>query len=387
MSLRNSILLVLFLGSCLSKLEALNNTIQSDTTKSKINFSSDFRFRIEHDWNSRNQNGISRDDRSRLRYRFRFGLTYQLNDLYAFGGRLRSGNINDQQGPHVTIGGGNGEFGLTQIGLEKLYFKFTKKWIFGWIGKNDILLEKQNELFWNDNVFPEGVAIGIKSELSQYRFINSFQINGGHYIIKSNGKSFGQDSYLQLIQLVSKHWNEKITIFPTLYYFKDLGYIPDGQDNFKLSYTIFHLGTKVKCFDSPRLVVGVDLYDNLQNYSSQDSIPLNLKNQKKGFVISAKLGQLKNKGDWAFHFYYAHIQKFAIVDYFAQNDWVRWDYSSFNASGARISNFKGVELRAAYNIEKNFNLVLRAYVVQQLITQGSFKEDGNRIRLDLNIKF
>ena len=139
--------------------------------------------------------------------------------------------------------------------------------------------------------------------------------------------------------------------------------------------------------DNPKFEIGLDFYNNFQGYSTKDFIPTNLKNQNKGFVISSKLGQLKNKGDWTFHFYYAHIQRFAIVDYFAQNDWVRWDYSSFNASGARISNFKGIELRIGYNIEKNLNLILRGYVVQQLITQGNFKEDGNRIRLDLNIKF
>ncbi|MEL6837343.1 MAG: putative porin, partial [Bacteroidota bacterium] len=88
---------------------------QRDSLTQKLSFTGDFRFRIEHDWNSRNASGNLRDDRSRLRYRFRFGLHYELDKHSAFGGRLRTGNINDQQGPHLTLGGENGEFGLDQI--------------------------------------------------------------------------------------------------------------------------------------------------------------------------------------------------------------------------------------------------------------------------------
>ncbi len=111
MSIKNAILLIILITGYFSQLKAQNDTIQNG-----IKFNGDFRFRIEHDWNSRKQNGIFRDDRSRLRFRFRFGVNYQLNNQYSFGGRLRTGNINDQQGPHLTIGGGNGEFGLAQIG-------------------------------------------------------------------------------------------------------------------------------------------------------------------------------------------------------------------------------------------------------------------------------
>ncbi|MEM8909745.1 MAG: putative porin, partial [Bacteroidota bacterium] len=169
MSFNDWILLLILSGIGLNELNA-----QNDTIPKQLEFNGDFRFRVEHDWNSRKPDGTFRLDRSRLRYRFRFGVNFRLNQKYAFGGRLRTGNINDQQGPHVTIGGNSGEFGLTQIGLEKLYFKFKAQWIDGWLGKNDAPFEKQNELFWNDNVFPEGVAINLNWKAAH--FINSFQI-------------------------------------------------------------------------------------------------------------------------------------------------------------------------------------------------------------------
>ncbi|MFK7810570.1 MAG: putative porin [Saprospiraceae bacterium] len=357
------------------------------TTQRKLDFTGDFRFRIEHDWDSRKANGDLRDDRSRLRYRFRFGLNYAINEHSSFGGRVRSGNINDQQGPHVTLGGGKGEFGLVQVGFEKLFYKYKRKNLTGWIGKNSIPLRKLNELFWNDNVFPEGIGIQYKLLERKKKFINLLALNAGHFIIQSNNKTFNKDGYLQMAQLDLKVLEGRVNIFPAFYAFRRIGNLPDGYQMYNLDYSIFHLGAEVKIIKASNLTLGAEYYNNLENYSNQDSIASNLRDQKKGFVISAKYGSVKKKGDWLIHLYYAWLQKFAIVDYFAQNDWARWDYSSVGATGSRISNFHGTELRIGYAIEKKFNLILRYYLVEELIKSGDFKENGSRVRLDLNIGF
>jgi len=185
------LLLFTFLFSI--QLSAQKDTLENE----RLNFTSDFRFRIEQDWNSQNQNGIKRDDRSRLRYRFRFGLNYSIDKQSSFGGRLRSGNLNDQQGPHVTLGGNQGEFELVSIGLEKLYYQYKNKFFTGWIGKQSIPLFKLNEIFWNDNVFPEGVGIKYHTGLKHQDFLNDISVSAGHFIIKSGNKRFSEDSYLQ----------------------------------------------------------------------------------------------------------------------------------------------------------------------------------------------
>ena len=361
---------------------------QKDSISSnKLEFIGDFRFRIEHDWNSRRSNGTLRNDRSRIRYRFRFGLNYSIDKHSTFGGRVRSGNINDQQGPHITIGGGSGEFSLVQIGFEKLFYQYQRKKLTGWIGKNTIPLKKLNELFWNDNVFPEGIGLKYHFVDNRNNLFNSLTLNSGHFIIYSKGSTFENDSYLQILQFDSKVFQNKLNIFPGLYFFKEIGNFPDGKNTFDLDYLILHLGFNVNIAKKPKLDLGVEFYNNLENYSTIDSIPSELIDQKIGFVFSAKYGKLKSKGEWLFHLYYAYLQKFAIVDYFAQNDWVRWDYSSINATGARISNFQGIELRVGYAFKENFNLTLRSYIVEELVNIGSYKENGNRIRIDLNIGF
>ena len=275
---------------------------------------------------------------------------------------------------------------MVQVGFEKLFYQYQIKGFKGWVGKNTILMKKENELFWNDNVFPEGVAASYRWNLEE-KIINSFQINGGHYIIRSNNKTFSEDSYFQLVQLSTSHFKDKLSLYPGFYYFNNIGNFPDKQETYTLSYSILHLGTKVDILQRPKLSAGIDYYLNLQNYNRADSIRAELKDQKNGWVLSLKLGQLNKKGDWQAHLYYAHIEKYAIVDYFAQNDWARWDYSSVNASGARLSNFQGLEFRLGYAFKQKFNLILRAYKVEELIKLGNFKETGDRIRLDMNIGF
>ncbi len=360
---------------------------QTDTiAHKKLKLTGDFRFRIEQDWNSRNQNGIKREDRSRLRYRFRFGLNYSIGKHSSFGGRLRSGNINDQQGPHITLGGNQGEFELVSIGLEKLFYQYKRKKIEVWIGKNSIPLMKLNEIFWNDNVFPEGVGIKYNGRLKKQKLLDGISFSTGHFVIKSKNKNFWNDSYLQIVQF-NTSFKERIKIFPGFYHFKRIGNYPDNKHTFEIDYSIFHLGSQIIVDKKRKIKVGVEFYNNFQNYSRIDSIPDDLKNETIGIVLSAAYGGMKNKGDWLFYISYANIQKYSIVDYFAQNDWSRWDYSSVGASGSRISNFHGVELKIGYAIKENFNLNLRTYFVEQLVKVGRFKENGSRARLDLNIGF
>ena len=178
---------------------------QSDSSSvKKLSFTGDFRFRIEQDWNSRKSDGTYRENRSRLRYRFRFGANYQVTEWAEFGMRIRTGFREKQQDPHLTLGEGFKEFSTVPIGFEKLFFKAQYGKFMGWLGKNTFPFEKQNELFWSDNVYPDGVFVSGKFPLEN-SLINSVQINAGHFILASSGSTFDQDQYLQGIQLTTKH--------------------------------------------------------------------------------------------------------------------------------------------------------------------------------------
>lgn len=356
---------------------------QNDSIQKKLKFSADFRFRVEPDWNSRKSDGTFREDRTRLRYRARLGATYQFKDWVSFGMRIRTGQLEKQQDPQLTLGD---QFSSLPIGFERIYASFNYKWLSAWMGKNTFPFEKQNELFWSDNVFPEGVSLSGKFNFGN-EFMQSLKVNTGHFVFATGNSSLGNDSYFEGIQLISSHWQDRVKFFPAFYYFKNMPNIPDGGDTFNIDYSIVHLGAKVDIFKKPKITVGLDYYQNVQDYNGNDSIPKVLQNQKTGYVANAGIGKLDKKGDWKVQLTYTYLERFAAVDYMAQNDWARWDYSSQGSPDGRLTNFKGLEIMAGYALAENMNLKVRFFTVEQLVPYGIAKESGDRIRLDFNIGF
>ncbi|UZR97218.1 putative porin [Chondrinema litorale] len=357
---------------------------QLDSLISKLSFESDFRFRIEQDWNSKKSDGTYRDDRTRFRYRLRAGITYA-EKWYNTGFRIRTGNPNKQQDPQLTLGEGFKEFGTLPIGLEKLYF--VGKWsTFEFsLGKNTYPFEKNNELFWSDNVFPEGVFVG-KNFPVKSNIIDAVNIKAGHFIMSASGASFNQDAYFQGLQMHIAFLKNRFEIFPSLYLFKNIPNIPDGNETYEIDYSIFHIGTRLQLLRTAPLKVEFDYYNNFQDYTQNDSIPSNLKGQNTGFVLGLKYGKLSEKGKWILEASYAYLQQYSAVDFMAQNDWARWDYSSSGSPDGRLTNLKGIELVLGFMIDKKAILKMKYYVVEQLVPYGISKETGSRIRLDLDVQ-
>jgi hypothetical protein len=357
---------------------------QIDSIVSKLTFELDYRFRAEQDWGSKKSDGSLRTDRSRLRYRLRTGATYE-NENYSVSVRLRTGDPKKQQDPQLTLGKGLKEFGTLPIGFEKAYFQYRKNNYIVWLGKNTYPFEKNNELFWSDNVFPEGVLLE-KSIPLKSNFVNQIKVSAGHFILSSNNNSFSNDAYFQGLQTSISMLNNNLKIFPSIYLLRNIPNIPDGEHSFLLDYKIFHFGSKFSLLKNKKLSFDFDYYQNLENYTLNQNIGDNFMNQKTGYTIGLKYGKLKIKNDWFVRLTYANLQKYSVLDYMAQNDWARWDYSSFNSPDGRLSNLQGIELVFAYAFSKKMNFVSKYYFVEQLILQGISRENGQRIRFDINVK-
>lgn len=357
---------------------------QVDSILSKIDFEMDFRFRAEQDWDSKKSDGTFRNDRTRLRYRFRTGLTYQ-DDWYSAGFRIRTGDQRKQQDPQLTLGAGFEEFGTLPLGFEKIYFQGKRNSFKFWLGKNIYPFDKNNELFWSDNVFPEGVFIAQGIDF-QSGAIDHIDIKGGHFIISSNGSSIFDDAYFQGLQTSISIFEKQVRIFPSIYLFRNIPNIPDGDHSFVLDYSIFHLGSKINLLKNKKLIIEFDWYQNLEDYNSNINIAEKLKDEKSGYTIGLRYGMLNMPKSWMIKLSYASLQRYSIVDFMAQNDWARWDYSSNNSPDGRLSNFFGVEIVSGYAINKKINLIAKYYFVKQIIPNGSSPETGQRFRLDLNVK-
>jgi len=356
---------------------------QLDSILAKTKFEMDFRFRAEQDWDSRRSDGSYRDDRTRLRYRLRTGATYA-NRWYAMGFRIRTGDQNKQQDPQLTLGKGFEEFGTLPLGFEKIFFQANLKNTTIWLGKNSYPFEKNNELFWSDNVYPEGVAVSQSIKLDS-KALSQININGGHFILSANDTSLAEDTYFQGLQTTLQLADNRIEVFPSLYAFRNIPNIPDGDHTFLLDYTILHWGTRIHLVPKKQLRLEFDYYHNIEDYNDNVNIEEQFQEEKSGLVAGIKYGSLKQAKAWTCSLSFAALERFSILDYMAQNDWARWDYSSNNSPDGRLSNFNGIEFVAGYAISPKMRLKMKYYAVTQRIPLGAEKETGQRIRFDIDI--
>ena len=377
------------------KVEKGEQTKKEEEEKKVLELYGDVRFRGEQDWNSRTFIGILRNDRFRLRVRMRVGFTFNWSKQISIGARIRSGVNESLQSPHNNLG--HREFTGFPLNIDKVFLAGKHDHFWWWAGKNSFPFWKQNELFREDDVTHEGVAIGGKFNANKNveikptaaYFITNTGLGNFDPRDPTNGMIDGHMLSGQL-ELGIKLNNHKITVASGYYALRDINNVPTTdffftRERFKLDYTFIVSGLKLELNTKYPITIGFDHFVNLEDYSN---IPDSLihpvyKDQKSGFVASIRVGQLKKKGDWLIGYYFARKEEYSVVSYYTEDDWVRFG----NINRNRNTNFQGHEIRLAYAFGSRFNVVARAYFVEGLVTPLITTESGNRFRIDVNMKF
>lgn len=365
----------------------VNVNAQDEVKKEKkLNLSADVRFRAEMDRNSdKNTIDAARTDRDRFRYRARFGAKYALNKNMEFGMRFRSGSPNNPQSPHVTLGK---RMQSDQFSLDKAYIKVkSDKGLWAWAGKNSMPFWEQNELLWDGDVNPEGLSFGGSFKLSENAKLVPI---AGYYVLDQNtvthndgvvleeaSQKFGDFSNIVLAQVkfCNKFGDDKLTISTGVV---NAALKDNDEKTDDFVYTIWATSVQYK-LKSSGLTFGLDYFSNLADLDNK--VAEIYEDQKTGYAASIKYSKKK----FGAAFTYAAIQKYSVVDMFAQDDWVRWG----NSDMTRSSNFKGIELNFKYKFTNKFNTTFRVWNVEGMEFHGGGDqlETGTRIRLDFNIKF
>ncbi len=352
----------------------------------------DFRARLEADWDSSRSDGSERADRNRLRVRVRIGAQYDPNEHVSFGVRLRTGSDDSQQSPHITIVDfDDNATGDAHANLDKWYLEGRTKRAWGWVGRNGLPFWKQNELYWDDDATPAGLAGGFKAGIGDK---GSIAINAGLVSLPAGMQDFvgnmtlGQIVYsteiggggLTVAVGALSMEGESETAFPAV------ALLESGNGSRDYEIWIASVQGKLRAGDR-LLTLGADLLHNAENYpdtdpmnpGSPEQFTFDNRNETDGRVFSALYGGGEDKGGWLAGYYYAHIETLAVNNSYSQDDWVRWGSLSGQTRG---SNIKGHEFRFVYNLGERTNLVARLYVVEAV----NGMEDGKRFRLDLNRK-
>lgn len=374
---------LLLAGSCLlgtlqSSL-AINTGLPSIDNNTNLNFYGDLRLRYELDWDSHTPAGALRDDRNRARIRARAGFNYQLADEWSVGSRVRTGDSRSQQSPHLTFANDEGPKDRLDFVADRYFIQYKGHGFTSWAGRNLFPFWQQNELFWDEDVTPTGLAGSYERTLGEGLLtgtLGAFYLPDGGYDL--NGQMLaGQVKYSLPIE------RSQLSVAGGAYFMNgETGANNLRNRNGARDYLIGMASAQwsIPIWNLP-FTLGADLLQNFEDYNAADVAPFPAKttDQTFGYVLSAYVGQLKKRNDWIIGYSYAHIETFAVNASYAQDDWIRFG----NGIQTDASDFEGHEVRLGYAISNNINLLARLYLVEA-ITTG---QDGKRFRLDLNWRF
>lgn len=358
----------------------------------KLEIFGDMRFRLEKDFDSRRESGEKRDDRDRLRFRAKVGARYEINDHLRVQVRARTNPVGGQQTTNITIadfsGNDRDDF---HVALDQWFIAAKSDRVQGWLGRNNFPFWQHNdaEVLWGDNATIAGGYF--QAALPNFND-TSIQLRTGHFALPDGHRNF--TNQLTAAQLVFdqslNEWDLRYSI--GYFYIRGSGdtrYLSDG--NAERDYKIGAVSIQAdRALDLgiPRLNylrIGGDLIHNFESYSQNDAHPVTAEyhDETSGFAVSATIGgngtRKNGGGAWHFNYMYAYVEKFAINSAYGQSNWVRWG----EGRQSDVSNMKGHEFGLRYWFSKKVDINNRLFLADSITT----KQDGNRVRVDLNIRF
>lgn len=343
----------------------------------------DFRLRGEVDWDSQNAAGIMREDRTRLRVRFRVGFLLNPNEHWQMEARLRTCQELSQQSPHVTILQSDGsDIGSASFRFDRWYLRGTYRELEVWAGRNNIPFWRQDELAIDDDVTMPGIALRWKNQVGP----GPFSLAGGYFSLPvgmtlfSGNLAAGQAVYQPRVGPVDLIFAAEAELYRA---------DPDNPNNIFLlqgngsrDYTILSGNVRASWLVRERvLAIGTDLMHNTEHYDPNDIDPVTAANydQRDGYVLLVTYSSLRERHNWVLGYYYSHLETFAVNNSYSEDDWVRWG----TPTQTRASNMMGHEFRFGWAFSADMNLLARLYLVDSITTI----EDGKRFRIDFNYSF
>lgn len=349
---------------------------QSDKS---LKFFGDFRFRTEMERDLQNNSGYKLPVNDKLLFSFRFGVKYHYKSNWTFGGRIGTGNPEMPQSSDVEIGKG---FTGKSISLNKAYVKFHKYNFYANLGKTGINIWEPDQILWDIDINPEGIGLGKKFYLHN---LGNISLKTGYYIAGNtsnySGQSFKEYNYLATAQIKYNYniFKHRFILAPV--YME--AHIPDYITE-KINYQIFTTYFEYRFMNNFKF--NFDYFHNFQNLKNK--VDPAWQDEKNGFLISASYKFYRRK--FLAKISYTEIEKYAVIDRFAQNDWVAWQTRDSNGiQYTRGSNFGGFAFSLNYRINPEISTRIQFWKVETL-QKASFDktpETGTRIRIDFNMKF
>ena len=318
---------------------------------------------------------------NRNRLRARIGLYDKINDEVDLGFRLAGGSAD----PVSTNQTEEDAFSKKSIWIDQAYFDWHPKDIrgFDFIGgkmPKPFYRVGDNQLIWDDDLNPEGLAAKYKLSISDT--LEAY-INGGGFWVGHPDTATAADTSLWGIQGYLKNsFEDKSYLLGGMSYYK-YGNIKDQNDvtklwkgsssffgntsvagDYKYGYDIVEGFAEYGCkiADYPVAVFG--------SYAHNTDAPSDKSN---GWLIGTVFNKAKDPGSWQIGYDYRDIDSDAVVGQFNDSDFI---------GGG--TDGKGHRFSFAYQLAKNFQGCLTYFLDEK---KNSTEDKYRRLQADLVFKF
>ena len=316
-------------------------------------------------------------NRHRNRIRARLSITADISEEFTFISRLATG-INDPASTNRTL---TDAFTTKEFWLDLAYFDYQPLraedlHIYGGKMKNSYYKPAKNQLVWDNDVTPEGLAVNFDRNASHKV---SYFLAGSWYSVME-GKD-DPDIYMLGVQggLKIRTTEKTHILFGASYYgyenlkgsaawfdgafFGNSSVDDDGTDVYANDYRIaegygefgFRTGS-----------VSWTAYGSYVNNTAVDNL-------NTGWIAGLGLKSGKGRGAWKFSGFYKWVEADAVVGLFADSDF-----------GGGTTDVKGFAVMGGYSFADKVELASSLFINQKGIENGT---DFTRLFIDLNLKF
>lgn len=330
------------------------------------------------------------EDRNRERLRLRLGVNYRLTDELLMGARLVTGDPDDPNSPHVTLGDG---FDKLAFNLDRVFLTYRPSWWEGSFltaGKFDHPFYRNpvyGELVWDADVQPEGAVAGVS--LRDVLGLESMTVTVGGYTLLEQGG--GKDAYLVVGELAGRMrlGESAHTTLATGYYL--YGNPTPGGASTLLAENAGNAVVDTTGDGIPdEFVSDFGIWDTIVGLEHDGwSIPLKLSSEyidntraetdrDRGWAAGVALGSSAEKGDWRAYYQWQVVEQDAVFSPFAQDD--------FLLQTNHRSHVFGVNYQLTAGIGLHLWALVSARDATGTTPTTDSEADQWRIRLDLNVK-
>jgi hypothetical protein len=333
-----------------------------------LKFFGDMRLRYEYMNQHGSEAAQDNKDRSRYRFRLRFGfIKTWLDDQMEVGFRLASGSDESGTSTNQTMDNTGGPlFSKKNIWIDRAYAKYSPNAVPGLTliaGKIPNILE-HTDLIWDSDMNPEGAVLAYQRDMFG---VNLFT-NIGQFAI--NETTNGHDTSLGVYQVGVRAplpCGINAMVVGSLYDYEDVeGFTGTNWDrNTRLINVLAKV--KFKACGLPWQVYFDWVHNNQENDQTSD-----LENANDGYAVGVKVGKNKKKGDWSTGYQYKYIEENATL-------------ATMNDADFGGTNRKGHVLKTKYNLTDFLTLGGSAFFVQPVTSDGD--QEDITLQFDLIWKF